>query len=216
MYPLERWLIVYIPKYFKVSDLDEIKRFIQTNSFGALITTKKSKPIATHLPLQLHKEDDDYYLTGHMAYGNPQWRTFETAEDVLVIFQGPHSYVSSSWYEHENVPTWNYQAVHVYGKARILSEEELKQDLTLLLQKYEKHRKNPVLWENLSPQLVEKELKGIVGFMIRVEEIQAVDKLSQNRNEEDYQNIINKLYEEKDVNSQQVASVMEKRLQKDD
>ncbi|MER2261645.1 MAG: FMN-binding negative transcriptional regulator [Psychrobacillus sp.] len=207
---------MYIPKYFKVSDLDEIKRFIQTNSFGALITTKKSKPIATHLPLQLHKEDDDYYLTGHMAYGNPQWRTFETAEDVLVIFQGPHSYVSSSWYEHENVPTWNYQAVHVYGKARILSEEELKQDLTLLLQKYEKHRKNPVLWENLSPQLVEKELKGIVGFMIRVEEIQAVDKLSQNRNEEDYQNIINKLYEEKDVNSQQVASVMEKRLQKDD
>ena len=151
-----------------------------------------------------------------MAYGNPQWRTFETAEDVLVIFQGPHSYVSSSWYEHENVPTWNYQAVHVYGKARILSEEELKQDLTLLLQKYEKHRKNPVLWENLSPQLVEKELKGIVGFKVRVEEIQAVDKLSQNRNEEDYQNIINKLYEEKDVNSQQVASVMEKRLQKDD
>lgn len=207
---------MYIPKYYKVTNWEEIKEFIQTNSFGALITTKKEKPIATHLPLQIHKEGEDYYVTGHIAYGNPQWRTFDTSEDILVIFQGPHSYVSSSWYEHENVPTWNYQAVHVYGKARILSEEELKQDLTLLLQKYETHRKNPVLWENLSPQLLEKELKGIVGFKIKIQEIQAVDKLSQNRNEEDYQNIINRLYEEKDMNSQQVAKVMERRLQKDD
>lgn len=151
-----------------------------------------------------------------MAYGNPQWRTFETAEDVLVIFQGPHSYISSSWYEHENVPTWNYQAVHVYGKAVILTEDELKQDLTWLLQKYEKHRKNPVLWENLSPQLLEKELKGIVGFKIKIQEVQAVDKLSQNRNEADYQNIIHKLYEEKTMNSHQVAKVMERKLQKDD
>ncbi|MDA6365870.1 FMN-binding negative transcriptional regulator, partial [Escherichia coli] len=86
------------------------------------------------------------YLTGHMAYGNPQWRTFADSEDVLVMFQGPHAYISSSWYEEENVPTWNYQAVHVYGQASILSEEELKGDLAILLQKYEKHRKNPVLW----------------------------------------------------------------------
>lgn len=207
---------MYIPKYYTVTNWEEIKEFIQTNSFGVLITTKKGKPIATHLPLQIHKEGEDYYVTGHMAYGNPQWRTFDTIEEVLVIFQGPHSYVSSSWYEHENVPTWNYQAVHIYGKATILSEEEFKKDLTLLLQKYEKHRKNPVLWENISPQLLEKEMKGIVGFKIKIQEIQAVDKLSQNRNEEDYQNIINKLYEEKATNSQQVAKVMERKLQKDD
>ena len=206
---------MYIPKYYKVTNWEEIKEFIHTNSFGVLITTKKEKPIATHLPLQIHNEGEDYYLTGHMAYGNPQWRTFETAEDVLVIFQGPHSYISSSWYEHENVPTWNYQAVHVYGKAVILTEDELKQDLTWLLQKYEKHRKNPVLWENLSPQLLEKELKGIVGFKIKIQEVQAVDKLSQNRNEADYQNIIHKLYEEKTTNSHQVAKVMERKLQKD-
>jgi transcriptional regulator len=105
---------------------------------------------------------------GHMAYGNPQWRKFETCEDVLVIFQGPHAYISSSWYEEENVPAWNYQAVHVYGTASILDEEELKQDLTMLLQKYEKHRKNPVLWDKLSPQLLEQQLKGIVGFKINI------------------------------------------------
>ncbi|MEK4084901.1 FMN-binding negative transcriptional regulator [Psychrobacillus sp. FSL K6-1415] len=203
---------MYTPKYFKVTNVEEIWNFVQENSFGTLITTVQEKPIATHLPMQIIKEGDDYYITGHMAYGNPQWRTLEICENILVMFQGPHAYISSSWYEKENVPTWNYQAVHVYGKASILSEEELKQDLTKLLQKYEKHRKNPVLWEGLSPQLLNKELKGIVGFKIKVQEIQAAYKLSQNRNEEDYHNIINKLYEEKDMNSHKMAEVMNRKL----
>lgn len=202
---------MYIPKYFKVTNFDEIQEFVQMNSFGTLITTKKGKPIATHLPLQLMKEEDAYYITGHMAYGNPQWKTFETCEDVLVTFQGPHAYISSSWYEEENVPTWNYQAVHVYGTAHILDEEELKQDLTRMLQKYEKHRENPVLWDKLSPSLLEKELKGIVGFKIKVGEIQAAYKLSQNRNETDYVNIIEKLQNEKNPDSTQIADLMQKR-----
>jgi transcriptional regulator len=206
---------MYTPKYFKVTNVEEIWNFVQENSFGTLITTVQEKPIATHLPMQIIKEGDDYYITGHMAYGNPQWRTLEICENILVMFQGPHAYISSSWYEKENVPTWNYQAVHVYGKASILSEEELKQDLTKLLQKYEKHRKNPVLWDGLSPQLLNKELKGIVGFKIKVQEIQAAYKLSQNRNEEDYHNIINKLYEEKDLNSHKMAEVMSRKLRQD-
>jgi transcriptional regulator len=206
---------MYIPEYFKVTNVDEIWDFFQKNSFGTIVTIEQGKPIATHLPLQLIKEGDTFYITGHMAYGNPQWRTFETCEDILVMFQGPQAYISSSWYEEENVPTWNYQAVHVYGTASILDEEELKQDLTMLLKKYEKHRNNPVLWDKLSPQLIEKQLKGIVGFKIKVKEIQAANKLSQNRNEEDYQNIVNNLYEEKDVNSQQMAQLMERKLKKD-
>lgn len=206
---------MYIPKYFNVKNVDEIFGFVRKNSFGTIVTTEQGKPIATHLPLQLIKEGDTYYITGHMAYGNPQWRTFETHQDVLVMFQGPHAYISSSWYEEENVPTWNYQAVHVYGEASILDEEELKQDLTMLLQKYEEHRKNPVLWDKIPPQLLEKQLKGIVGFKIKVQEIQAANKLSQNRNEEDYHNIVNKLYEEKDINSQQMAQVMKRKLKQD-
>jgi transcriptional regulator len=206
---------MYIPRYFKVTNADEIWEFVQENSFGTMVTTKQGKPIATHLPLQLVKEGDTYYITGHVAYGNPQWRTFETCEDVLVMFQGPHAYISSSWYKQENVPTWNYQAVHVYGTASILNEEELKQDLTKLLQKYEKHRKNPVLWDKLSPEVLEKQLKGIIGFKIKVQEIQAANKLSQNRNEDDYQNIVSKLYEEKDLNSQQMAQLMERKVKKD-
>ncbi|MCY9186403.1 MULTISPECIES: FMN-binding negative transcriptional regulator [Bacillus] len=203
---------MYIPKYYKVTNVDDIWDFVQNNSFGTIITTAQGKPIATHLPLQLMKEGDTYYITGHIAYGNPQWRTFETCEDVLVMFQGPHAYISSSWYEKENVPTWNYQAVHVYGTASILNEEELKHDLTMLLQKYEKNRESPVLWDKLSPQLLESQLKGIVGFKMKVEEIHASYKLSQNRNEKDYMNIIDQLRHEGNPNSKQMAELMEKRL----
>lgn len=199
---------MYTPKQFKVSDFEEIREFVQQNSFGTLVTTKKGKPIATHLPLQLIKEGEEFFITGHMAYGNPQWRTFEACEDVLVMFQGPHAYISSSWYEQENVPTWNYQAVHIYGTAQLLAEDELKQDLTSLMEKHEGHRENPVLWDTLSSSLLEKELKGIVGFKIKVREVQAAYKMSQNRNESDYHTIIDRLQQEKDPNSKQLADVM--------
>lgn len=205
---------MYIPKYYKVTDVGEIRDFIQTNSFGTLVSTKQGTPIATHLPFVLNKKGDDYYITGHMAYGNPQWRTFETCGDVLVMFQGPNAYISSSWYERENVPTWNYQAIHIYGKASILEKDELIEELTVMLEKYEKHRENPILWDKLSPELLEKELKGIVGFNIKVEEIQAAYKLSQNRNEIDYANIVDRLQNEETPNSKQMAEVMGKRLNK--
>lgn len=205
---------MYIPKYYKVTDVNEIEEFIQMNSFATLVTTKQGKPIATHLPLMFNKKGEDCYLTGHMAYGNPQWRTFETSEDVLVMFQGPHAYISSSWYEQENVPTWNYQSVHIYGHATILEKEELVGDLTKLLDKYENNRENPILWESLSPELLEKEMKGIVGFKIKIGEIQAAYKLSQNRNEADYINIIDQLKNEETPNSKQMAQVMEKRCKK--
>jgi transcriptional regulator len=203
---------MYIPKYFKVTNVDEIWDFVQKNSFGTIVTTEQGKPIATHLPLQLIKEGDNYNITGHMAYGNPQWRTFDTCEDVLVMFQGPHAYISSSWYEKENVPTWNYQAIHMYGKASILEKDELIENLTAMLEKYEQKRENSVLWDKLSPELLENQLKGIIGFKIKVEEIQAAYKLSQNRNETDYTNIIEKLQKEGNLNSKQIAEQMEKRV----
>ncbi|MGV3464871.1 MAG: FMN-binding negative transcriptional regulator [Heyndrickxia sp.] len=202
---------MYIPKHFKVTNVDEIWDFVQKNSFGTIVTAEQGKPIATHLPLGLIKKGDDFYITGHLAYANPQWKAFEGEnENILVIFQGPHAYISASWYQHENVPTWNYQSVQVYGSASIMSEKELEEDLILLLQKYEHDRKNAVIWENLSPQ-TKKQIKGIVGFKIKIQEVQAAYKLSQNRNEEDYRNIMDKLKDEGDVNSHQMAEVMKKR-----
>lgn len=200
---------MYIPKYYQVTDFEEIKDFIQRNAFGTIVTTKQGKPIATHLPMELHKQGDDYYLTGHFAYANPQWKTFGD-DPVLVMFQGPHAYISSSWYASENVPTWNYQAVHAYGTAHLMSEQELQEDLKSLLQKYEQNRENAALWESFSSK-TKNQIKGIVGFKVKVQEFQAAYKLSQNRTEEDYASIIDKLSQEKDPNAQQVAEVMKAR-----
>ncbi|MEY2373124.1 FMN-binding negative transcriptional regulator [Lysinibacillus capsici] len=201
---------MYVPKYYKVSDLEEIKEFIQHNSFATIVSIRKGKPIAAHIPVLLKKIENDYYLTGHLAYGNPLWKTFEEVQDILVIFNGPHAYISSSWYEHENVPTWNYQAVHVYGKASLIEGIALEQDLTSLLEKYESFRENPVLWDKLSPELLQQEMKGIKGFKIKVEEVQAAYKLSQNRNANDYANIIKELYKEENPHADAVAEAMKK------
>lgn len=138
-------------------------------------------------------------ISGHMAIGNPQWKTFEENEKVLVIFQGPHAYISSSWYEKEAVPTWNFQAVHVYGKAELLEKTELVKELTSMLEIYEGRREQPVLWDTLSEELLEKQMKGIVGFKIIIDEVQAAFKLSQNRHERDYARIIEQLEEEGEV-----------------
>ena len=202
---------MYVPNMFKVTNLEEIHAFIEANSFATLVTTEKGKPIATHLPMDMKKQGEDYYLTGHLAYGNRQWRTFDG--EVLAIFQGPDAYISSSWYEHEEVPTWNYQAVHVYGQATIVENEELIEDLTLMLRKYEENREHPVLWDTLSSELLEKELKGIVGFKIRINEIQAAYKLSQNRNKKDFRNIIEQLSYEGNQKLEQIAKEMDKRLE---
>ncbi|WBF55101.1 FMN-binding negative transcriptional regulator [Lysinibacillus sp. JK80] len=201
---------MYVPKYYKVSDLEEIKEFIQHNSFATIVSIRKGKPIAAHIPVLLKKIEDDYYLTGHLAYGNPLWKTFEEVQDILVIFNGPHTYISSSWYEHENVPTWNYQAVHVYGKASLIEGIALEQDLTSLLEKYESFRENPVLWDKLSPELLQQEMKGIKGFKIKVEEVQAAYKLSQNRNASDYANIIKELYKEENPHADALVEAMKK------
>lgn len=201
---------MYVPKYYKVSDLEEIKEFIQHNSFATIVSIQKGKPIAAHIPVLLKKIEGDFYLTGHLAYGNPLSKTFEEVQDILVIFNGPHAYISSSWYEHENVPTWNYQAVHVYGKASLIEGKALEQDLTSLLEKYESFRENPVLWDKLSPELLQQEMKGIKGFKIKVEEVQAAYKLSQNRNASDYANIIKELYKEENPHADAVAEAMKK------
>lgn len=201
---------MYIPKKYNITDVNEIIDFVETNSFATIVTMKDNKPIATHLPLRLSKKEDTYYLNVHFAYGNPQWHTLAENEQVLVMFQGPHAYISSSWYSHEDVPTWDYQAVHIYGKASVLVKEELVKDLTSMLEKYEAHREQPVLWNRLSPSLLERELKGIVGFQVKIEDIQASYKLSQNQNDTDFHNIIENLQKEDDPNASAIAEQMKK------
>ncbi|NQW28093.1 MAG: FMN-binding negative transcriptional regulator [Flammeovirgaceae bacterium] len=203
---------MYVPNYFKNENLEEVKSFLIENSFGILINQTNGKLTGTHIPMALDiDENGEDVLVGHMSKLNPQWGNFHDNEEVLAIFNGPHTYVSSSWYEKENVPTWNYIAVHVYGKIKIIVGAELLNSLRKLVDKYEKNAETPVSVERMSTNTL-KQINGIVGFSLKINEIQAAYKLSQNRNESDYHNIVDQLENGDDTLSNQVAEEMKKRM----
>lgn len=190
----------------------EISDFIKKNAFSTLVTQVEGKPWATHLPFYLTKNSDgEAILSGHIARANPQWKAFGDTDEVLVIFQGPHAYISSSWYNHENVPTWNYLAVHVYGKIRIMEGEELIDHLKSLVDTYETGRQNRVRVETMTPAYFQSQLKALVGFEVTINEVHASAKLSQNRDDKNYQNIIQNLEESAHLLDKEIAEEMKKR-----
>lgn len=202
---------MYIPQRFLETDQEKIEQFIQQNSFAALISHDGTDLIATHLPLEFERENDTAYLRGHLARANRQWRTFNSTQNVLAIFNGPHAYVSARWYNHLNVPTWNYIAVHMYGKPRLITEhDELYAMLKRLVDKYEATAPLETRYrmENLPPDYVIKEMRGIVGIEIKIERIEAKAKLSQNRNEQDFDNVIAELEKSPDENARSLAAEM--------
>ncbi len=197
---------MYTPAYHKNENEVELVEFIKLNGFGILVSQVEQKLWATHLPLIL----SDNKLHGHISRGNKQWRELPNGEEVMVIFQGPHTYISSSWYDHENVPTWNYIAVHVYGKVRMLSNDELIESLRQLTNKYEKDSVNPVSVDTMSKKFLHTEIRGTVGFEITIERMEANYKLSQNRDEKNHANIISELEKRGNENSVNVASEMKR------
>lgn len=201
---------MYIPEEYKNSNLDEIKNFLKKNSFGILINQSEGKLCATHIPLELEtNEDGKDVLFGHISKENPQWKGFETSDKVLCIFSGPHSYISSSWYDFEGVPTWNYIAVHIYGTVKVIEGEALLSSLKKLVDKYEVDSENPVKVENLSKKTMMM-VRGIVAFEIEIEEIQAQHKLSQNRDQKNYDNIIVELEKTGKNDAKAIAKEMKK------
>jgi transcriptional regulator len=200
---------MYIPTVFRQENSAEVKSFLRENSFGILVSTVGNKPWATHIPLTLDTNAaGEDVLLGHVSRGNKQWRDFEKSEEVLAIFNGPHAYVSSSWYDHENVPTWNYMAVHVYGTLHIIEGEELLTSLKNLVNKYEATSKHPISVEGMSEKLLASELKGIVGFEIKITTIEAAYKLSQNRDAHNKERIIEELTKRGDASSVEIAARM--------
>lgn len=203
---------MYTANYNRNENVEEIREFIRTNSFGILVNTLNGKPWATHIPILLETNDAGQdVLVGHIARANPQWHNFEAQPEVLAIFTAHHAYISSSWYNHENVPTWNYIAVHCYGKIRIMEGKALYQSLKRLMDKYEAYSANPMRLENMTEKMVQAQMRGIVGFEIPIEDMQASYKLSQNRKDEDYQNVIRELEKRGDENSKKIAEEMRKR-----
>ena len=201
---------MYTPEIYKNENQEEIKKFLQENSFGILINQTNGKLWATHIPLELDtNENGATILSGHISKENPQWNGFIDNDQVLAVFSGPHSYISSSWYDHENVPTWNYIAVHVYGKIKIIEGEAVIESLKKLVDKYEQKSENPVRIEDLSQKIM-LQSRGIVAFEIEITEIQATRKMSQNRDEKNYQNIISELEKANTNQSIAIANEMKK------
>ncbi|HEV8513821.1 MAG TPA: FMN-binding negative transcriptional regulator [Cyclobacteriaceae bacterium] len=198
---------MYTPAHFKNENQEELKEFIRQNGFGILVSQVEKKIWATHIPLVL---TSDNKLWGHISLGNKQSKSLPDGEEVMVIFTGPHTYISSSWYDHENVPTWNYIAVHVYGKIRTIEGDELVESLRQLTNKYEKNSTHPVSVDTMAKKYLDTQMRGILGIEITINQIEASYKLSQNRDEKNHTNIISELEKRKDENSADIANAMRK------
>ncbi|HET6256555.1 MAG TPA: FMN-binding negative transcriptional regulator [Puia sp.] len=213
---------MYIPRRYEEKDLETIHAFIRENSFAILVSVMDGRPVGTHIPLLLERDEQGRdVLVGHISRGNVQKASFvaaagegeggkENGVKVLAIFPGPHAYVSPRWYTQINVPTWNYMAVHVYGTLTMMEGEELRAALSRLVDNYERHLAKPVDMEEIGEQRVTAEMRGIVGFRIVVDEIQAAYKLSQNRDERSYHEVIRQLGDG-DEAAKAVAAEMERR-----
>ena len=200
---------MHIPRFFRQEDRQTIIEFLRKNDFATLVLYDGQRPVASHLLFEILEEGEALFVNGHMSRANPIWKLFEKNNEVLVIFQGPHTYISPTWYNHINVPTWNYQSVHVYGKPRLITDrEESYGVLKRLVDRYE--TSGPYKMESLPPDFVEKEMRGVAAFQVEVTNIEASYKLSQNRDEESYRSIVSHLEQREDDMSHAVAEAMKR------
>jgi len=174
---------MYVPTAFREENIETLVAFMQAHSFTTLVSIGENLPVASHIPLVVTQQGDSIVLSGHLAKQNSQWQTFP-AHESLAIFTGPHAYVSPDAYEkRENVPTWNYIAVHAYGYPRPItrdsSREQMEQMIEDMVNTY-----GPTYsaqWHSLSEGYREGMMQGIVGFEMVVTRLDGKYKLSQNR-----------------------------------
>lgn len=199
---------------FKEKDITVIIEFIKANSFAMLMAVDADyRPVATQIPFLFAEREGQLFLRGHFMKGNDHHKAIEQNKQVLVVFTGPHCYISASWYEpkhQQTASTWNYMSVHARGELRFLSDEELLQVLDDTTSFYENNPASPSLYKEMSPEYVQRLAKAIVAFEIKVSSLEHVFKLSQNRDQKSYENILAKL-EAGDPNAQGVAHEMRKR-----
>ncbi len=202
---------MYIPKYYREEDRQKLLAFLRQNNFAALVTFDGEKPIATHIPVEVVEKEDGWTIYGHISRANPQKKTFGEQE-ALLIFQGAHTYISARWYAEVDVPTWDYMIVHVYGKLREIQGEELRSVLSRLVQNHESNSSYRL--EGLPQDLVQKEIKGIIGFALDVTRIDAGYKLSQKKTDEERQNIVSELEKRGDEDSKEIGAAIRKQSRK--
>ena len=204
---------MYTPEPFAEHDPERIATLIRQNAFGMLVTATQGGPQVSHLPFLLeHGNTAPDRLLCHMARANPHAQALTAETEALVVFQGPHAYVSPSWYASPGVPTWNFAVVHVRGRSRRIDDNaELANLLERLTQVYEASQ--PAPWQaNLVGAADARLLHAIVGVEILITDIQAKFKLSQNRPHEDQLRVMQQLRQSRDTQAQDVAALMSDHL----
>ena len=179
---------MYTPEAFVENDLSKIHALMDASNFATLVTVDAGVPLATHLPLVLDRDrGPNGTLRGHIARANPQWMSFSAGQEALVIFQGPHAYISPAWYETVlSVPTWNYVAVHAYGEPILHDDGEwLRELLRNLVERQERSFAEPWSERDLPREFLAELSKAIVGVEIPIRRVEGKWKLSQNRTDAD-------------------------------
>jgi transcriptional regulator len=201
---------MYIPPAFHVENADKLAAFMQRHSFATLITHDGAAPFASHLPVLLRPgEGPKGTLVSHMARANPQWQHFASGAEALVVFQGPHGYISPSWYETKlAVPTWNYAVVHAYGRPKIIDDHErIVSLLEETISRYEGGYEQP--WSGDLPlEFRDKLVQAIVAFEIPLSRIEGKFKLGQNRSAADLQGVFDALSASEDQETRALARMM--------
>lgn len=206
---------MYTPDAFALSDPAEIARIIHDNPFGLLVTAPGGSPRATHLPFLFDADAGPYgTLICHMARANPQWKDFAALEaagaEALAVFQGAHGYISPAWYEPgDAVPTWNYQAVHAYGRPTVCDDpDRARAQQEALVATFEAASETPWSLAGQDEAYLRRMLRSIVIFEMPVTRLEAKAKLSQNRSEADRAGVIAALERSPRAEDRALAAVM--------
>jgi transcriptional regulator len=204
-----------LPQY-QERDAEVMKQFVREHPFAFLAGAgADNKPIATQVPVFIDEKDGRLFLTGHIMKNTDHHKAFEQNPNVLAVFTGPHVYISATWYDNPHqASTWNYMSVHAHGRIRFGDELELIAILKRLTLHYENsNTASTTVFDNLPKEYVDRLMKGIVPFEIEVTLLESVFKLSQNRNEKSYDNIIEQL-KKQEGDGKAIAELMEKRKSK--
>ncbi|MGV3707700.1 MAG: FMN-binding negative transcriptional regulator [Gemmatimonas sp.] len=217
---------MYIPSYFREDNQEVLLAFMRAHSFATVVSNVDGTPFATHIPVGIEERDGTVFLTGHISKANEHARAFSYASDAngetpdggsgrsLVIFAGPHAYVSPTAYEaHESVPTWNYIAVHAVGRIRAIRFADTLQTMETMLdsmiEQYDPTYQQQ--WRSLPDKFRDGMMRGVIGFEMRVDSLQGKYKLSQNRSAHDQASVQAMLQASGDASAREVARVMQDR-----
>lgn len=203
---------MYVPRHFAEGDPEILHGFIRAHSFGLLVTAQDGVPFATHLPFMLDADrGSNGTLVAHMARANPQWKSFDGTAEVLVVFSGPHAYVSPSWYDPavDAVPTWNYAAVHAYGTPVVDDDPAaVRELLARLVAESEAGFAEPWRLESQADGYLDSMQKGIVAFDIPITRLEGKFKLNQNHGQANRAGAVAGLRDSDDPGAQAIAELM--------